>query len=171
MNSQIVEHCESAKERAGELPALSGLAKRLLSHSSSAKRRWLEGKLSALCVCERRHRRLFCRNRKEDCVRDMRIVLPAVPPDMQALPFQLHLVMLFGPSPSRTWLERLAQQRFGFGLHLPEQHKAIFVEFLAAGLGLDGGDAVLDFAEVVDDLTDAQGSRLVDSALLVNKLK
>jgi hypothetical protein len=78
------------------------------------------------------------------------------------LPFQLHLVMLFRPSASRTWLERLAQQRFGFGLHLSEQDEAVFVEFFAAGLGLDGGDAVLDFAEIVDDLPDAQGSRLVD---------
>jgi hypothetical protein len=76
-------------------------------------------------------------------------------------PFQLHLVVLLRPPPPRARLERLAQQRFGFGLHLPEQDEAVFVEFLAAGLGLDGGDAVLDFAEVVDDLADAQGSRLV----------
>jgi hypothetical protein len=72
------------------------------------------------------------------------------------------------PSPSRTWLERLAQQRFGFGLDLSEQDEAVFVEFFAAGLGLDGGDAVLDFAEVVDDFPDAQGSRLVDCVLVVN---
>jgi hypothetical protein len=82
--------------------------------------------------------------------------------DRQALPFQLHLVMLLCSPPPRTRLERLAQQRFGFGLHLSEQDEAVFVEFLAARLGLDGGDAVLDFAEVVDDLPDAQGSRLVD---------
>lgn len=81
---------------------------------------------------------------------------------MQALPFQLHFVMLLRPSPPGTWLERLAQQRFGFGLHLSEQNEAVFVEFFAARLGLDCGDAVLDFAEIVDDLPDAQGSRLVD---------
>ena len=71
-------------------------------------------------------------------------------------------MVLFCSPPPRTRLERLAQQRFGFGLHLSEQDEAVFVEFLAARLGLDGGDAVLDFAEVVDDLPDAQGSRLVD---------
>jgi hypothetical protein len=47
-------------------------------------------------------------------------------------------------------------------LHLSQQDEAFFVEFFAAGLGLDGGDAVLDFAEVVDDFADAQGSGLVD---------
>ena len=90
------------------------------------------------------------------------ILVHIVPLDWQTLPFQLHLVMLLRPPPPRARLERLAQQRFGLGLHLPEQYEAVFVEFLAAGLGLDGGDAVLDFAEVVDDLADAQGSRLVD---------
>lgn len=82
------------------------------------------------------------------------------------IPFQLHLVVFFRASASRALLERLAQQRFGFGLHLSEQDEAFFVEFFSAWLGLDGGDAVLDFAEIVDDLADAQSSRLVDYAAL-----
>ena len=81
---------------------------------------------------------------------------------MQALPFQLHLVMLLRPPPPRARLERHAQQRFRLALHLSQQDEAFFVEFFAAGLGLDGGDAVLDFAKVVDDFADAQGSGLVD---------
>jgi len=76
-------------------------------------------------------------------------------------------MMLLRPPPPRTRLERLAQQRFGLGLHLPEQDETIFVEFFAAGLGLDGGDAVLDFAEVDDYFADAQGAGLVDYARLV----
>ena len=78
--------------------------------------------------------------------------------------------MLFRPSASCTLFKGLIEKRFSLSLTLPEQDKAVFVEFFSTGLRVDGRDSYLDVSEIVHDLCDSHRSRLIDCRLVVSAL-